>query len=160
MIIWLTGISGVGKTTIAKALFSKLKKKFIIIDGDVLRKINNNDLGYKKIDRDKKTGFLKNEETEKIEEILKDPIKFKIPSWMVNRERDNESGEDKHLTGVNLKLNKDFDIKRLMRIKSYRGLRLAVGLPVRGQKTKSNFRPNKRKGKGLGVKTKKKGKKG
>jgi len=52
MIIWLTGISGVGKSTIAKALYSKLKKRFIMIDGDVIRKINNNDLGYSKIDRD------------------------------------------------------------------------------------------------------------
>ena len=60
MIIWLTGISGVGKTTIAKALYSKLKKKFIIIDGDVIRKINNNDLGYKKIDRDKNAKRLIN----------------------------------------------------------------------------------------------------
>ena len=52
MIIWLTGISGVGKSTIAKALYSKLKRRFIMIDGDVIRKINNNDLGYSKIDRD------------------------------------------------------------------------------------------------------------
>jgi small subunit ribosomal protein S13 len=113
-----------------------------------------------RISKDKKTGFLKEEESKKIEEILKEPLKFKIPSWMVNREKDSETGEDKHLTGIDLKLRKDFDIKKLMRIKSYRGLRLSVGLPVRGQKTKSNFRPNKRKGKGLGVKTKKKGKKG
>jgi len=112
------------------------------------------------INKDKKTGLLNQEEAKKIENIIKEPLNFKIPNWMLNREKDNETGEDKHLSGVDLKLSKDFDIKRLMRIKSYRGLRVSVGLPVRGQKTKSNFRPNKRKGKGLGVKTKKKGKKG
>ena len=41
MIIWITGLSGAGKTTLAKALYSKVKKKFsntIWIDGDILRK--------------------------------------------------------------------------------------------------------------------------
>ncbi len=136
-----------------------LKQSLLKIKG-VSHSMINAVCNVSKIDKNKKTGLLNGEEVKKLEEIIKNPIKFKIPSWMLNRERDNETGEDKHLTAVGLKLNKDFDIKRLMRIKSYRGLRLAVGLPVRGQKTKSNFRPNKRKGKGLGVKTKKKGKKG
>ena len=52
MIIWFTGISGVGKTTIAKKLHALLSKKLILIDGDALRKINNYDLGYTKEDRD------------------------------------------------------------------------------------------------------------
>jgi ribosomal protein S13 len=30
-----------------------------------------------------------------------------------------------------------------MKIKSYRGLRLSVGLPVRGQRTKGHFRKGK-----------------
>ncbi len=41
------------------------------------------------------------------------------------------------------------NVKRLIDIKSYRGFRHRKGLPVRGQKTKSNFR--KSKGKGFGV---------
>ena len=53
MVIWFTGISGVGKTTIARKLCSSLKKKIILIDGDSLRKINNNDLGYTQKDRDR-----------------------------------------------------------------------------------------------------------
>lgn len=52
MIIWFTGISGAGKTTIAKKLHTLLSKKIILIDGDALRAINNNDLGYTKKDRD------------------------------------------------------------------------------------------------------------
>tara|TARA_B110000238_G_scaffold139467_1_gene150449 strand:+ start:120 stop:662 length:543 start_codon:yes stop_codon:yes gene_type:complete len=41
-IIWFTGISGVGKTTLSNALFNKLKKKYRIkkIDGDIFRKKN------------------------------------------------------------------------------------------------------------------------
>lgn len=49
MIIWITGISGVGKTTLAKVLYKKLEKKnskIVHIDGDRFRKLFNNDLGY------------------------------------------------------------------------------------------------------------------
>lgn len=41
-VIWLTGLSGSGKTTIATALFDHMKKwesKVIILDGDVIRQI-------------------------------------------------------------------------------------------------------------------------
>lgn len=42
MIIWITGISGAGKTTIGKKIFSNLDKngrKIIFLDGDELRQI-------------------------------------------------------------------------------------------------------------------------
>ena len=41
----------------------------------------------------------------------------------------------------------------MKKIRSYRGVRHGVGLPVRGQRTKSNFRRNKGKA-SLGVKKK------
>ncbi len=44
-IIWITGISGVGKTTVAKYIIKKLKN-YIWIDGDKFRELFNNDLGY------------------------------------------------------------------------------------------------------------------
>jgi small subunit ribosomal protein S13 len=114
-----------------------------------------------KLDKNKKIGLLKEDEIKKIEESIKNPKKINIPSWMLNREKDHDTGEDMHLTGIDLRLRKEFDVKRLMKMKSYRGLRYSVGLPVRGQKTRSNFRKNKRKGRGsLGVRRKKVGKKG
>ena len=76
-----------------------------------------------------------------------------IETWQLNRQKDYDSGENKHLLTTNIKLRKDFDQKRLQQIKSYRGLRLQSGHPVRGQRTKAHFR----KGKTVGVK--KKGKK-
>ena len=54
MILWITGISGTGKTTLGKALFNKYKKKnnsTIYLDGDQIRKIFNNDLKYSLNDR-------------------------------------------------------------------------------------------------------------
>jgi small subunit ribosomal protein S13 len=52
-----------------------------------------------------------------------------------------------------LKFAKENDVKMMKKIKSYRGLRHQWSLPVRGQRTKSNFRRNKGKG-SLGVKRK------
>ena len=45
-----------------------------------------------------------------------------------------------HLTGADLTLSKELDIKRLKKIKSYRGIRHSIGQPVRGQRTRSHFR--------------------
>ena len=71
----------------------------------------------------------------------------------MNRRRDFSTNESKHLIGSDLDLVKEFDIKRLKGIRSYRGLRHALGQPTRGQKTRSNFRTNRKKG--VGVKKKK-----
>jgi len=76
---------------------------------------------------------------------------------MLNRRKDYEDGTDKHIILGDLKFTKDNDIKRMKKIKSNKGYRHAWGLPVRGQRTKSNFRKNK--GKVTGVK-KKSGKSG
>ena len=104
-----------------------------------------------KVDSNKKAGLLTDEEIKKIESVMDDLTK--LPSWILNRREDYDEGGDKHLLGVNLKLRKEFDIKRLKKIKSYRGMRHAAGLPVRGQRTKGHFRSSK---KTLGVKRKKK----
>lgn len=103
------------------------------------------------IDKNKKAGVLTEKEMEKIEEILKNPAKFKIPPWMLNRRKDYETGEDKHLVTVELAFEKENDIKRMKKIKSYKGIRHGKGLPVRGQRTKGHFR----KGRALGVARKK-----
>ena len=56
------------------------------------------------------------------------------------------------MTGTTLSFTQDNDIKMMKKIKSYKGVRHILGQPVRGQRTKSNFRKNK--GKVLGVKRK------
>ena len=58
-IIWLTGISGVGKTTLAK-YYKKYLKNYIWIDGDRFRELFNNDLGYTLDDRNKNAERLIN----------------------------------------------------------------------------------------------------
>ncbi|MBU2612284.1 MAG: 30S ribosomal protein S13 [Nanoarchaeota archaeon] len=101
------------------------------------------------IDKNKKIGQLTDEEIKKISEFLKNP---KIPEFLLNQRNDFETGKGKHLIGVDLELKTEFDIKRLKKIKSYRGLRHLLGLPSRGQRTKGNFRKNRRKGAGIAKK--------
>ena len=104
------------------------------------------------IQKTKKTGYLTENETAKIDDIIKDPLKFGIPPWLFNRKMDPDDGVYKHLTGTNLSFTQDNDIKMMKKIKSYKGIRHSLGLPVRGQRTRSNFRKNK--GKVMGVKRK------
>ncbi len=105
-----------------------------------------------KIDKNKKIGSLTAEEIKEISEFIKNP---KLPSYLHNRKKDFETGKDKHLTGSDLELRTDFDIKRLKKIKSYRGYRHMSGLPLRGQRTKSHFRKHRSKGVGIKKKNKK-----
>ena len=100
----------------------------------------------------KKAGDLSDAEVEKIDEALKNPTSNHVPVWLLNRRKDYETGVDTHLLNADLDYEKDNDLKRMKKLKIYKGLRHQWGLPVRGQRTKSNFRKNK--GKGLGVKKK------
>lgn len=104
------------------------------------------------MDKRKKIGSLTEQEIKKITEFMKHP---ELPKQVVNRRADPETGNDKHLIGSDLELRHEFDIKKLKKIKSYRGLRHSVGLPTRGQRTRSNFRRNRKKGAGIKKKKKK-----
>ena len=109
-----------------------------------------------KIDKNRKIGDLNEEEIKKISAMIQDPAKHGVPAWLLNRQKDYDTGEDKHLITSDLKLRVEDDVKRLKKIKSYRGMRHAWGLPTRGQRTRGHFR----KGKSLGVARKKAGKSG
>jgi len=109
----------------------------------------------KKLDlnKDKKIGALTDLEIKKISELIKKP---NFPDHLLNRRNDFEEGHKSHLIGSDLDLKKEFDIKRLKKIKSYKGIRHTAGLPLRGQRTKSHFRKNRRKGSGIKKKGEKK----
>src|SRR3954451_22886919 len=54
--LWLTGLSGAGKTTVAVALENKLHERGLLIerlDGDTVRERLTRDLAFSKEDRDK-----------------------------------------------------------------------------------------------------------
>ncbi|MAG48023.1 30S ribosomal protein S13 [archaeon] len=97
------------------------------------------------LNKNSKVGSLSDEQIKSIHDLLENTKE--LPSWLLNRRSDPETGEDSQLTTAKLRLTYEFDLKRLKQTKSYRGLRHAWGLPLRGQRTRSNFR----KGKSLGV---------
>jgi len=105
------------------------------------------------IDKTKLAGKLSPDDVKKLNDVIKNPQKYGFPSWILNRRKDMETGEDKHILCGDLRWQVDNDLKLMKKVKSFKGVRHMSGLPVRGQKTKSNFRRNK--GKGLGVKRKK-----
>jgi small subunit ribosomal protein S13 len=76
----------------------------------------------------------------------------KFPKFILNRRNDFETGKDSHITGNDLDLSEELDIKRLKKIRSFRGLRHAMGQPTRGQSTKAHFRSNRKKGVGIKLK--------
>lgn len=126
-----------GKMKIYPGL-TKIKGISWTLSNAVCKKLN--------IDKNKKIGSLTEKELEQVSSFLKKP---ELPLYIINRRNDFESGEDKHLLGTDLELATEFDIKRLKKIKAYRGLRHQAGLPLRGQRTQSHFRKNRRKGSGI-----------
>lgn len=110
-------------------------------------------LSTAKLDKKRKVGYLSDAEIKLLDDIIKNPLKHKVPIWLYNRKKDVETGKDIHLVGGDLDFYKENDIKMMKKIKCYKGIRHIYGLPVRGQRTKSNFRRNK--GKVTGVKRRK-----
>ena len=102
------------------------------------------------ISPDLRSGFLTEADISKIEDIVKDPSKYNLPTWLFNRRKDSESGKDMHLISADLVLRSKTDIDEAKNIRSWRGYRHAYGLKVRGQRTKTTGRS----GKSLGVKKK------
>lgn len=51
-VVWLTGLSGAGKTTLAHAVAKKLSCPHEIMDGDEIREFLSEGLGFSKEDRD------------------------------------------------------------------------------------------------------------
>lgn len=98
-----------------------------------------------KLDKKRKVSTLSEEELEKITKFLKE---MKLPEWMLNRRKDRETGIAKHLITTELDLQKEFDIRRMKKIKCYKGVRHILGQPVRGQRTRGHFR---KKGRTVGV---------
>jgi len=91
------------------------------------------------VDRNIRIGKLSDEEISKLDETITS-IQEWAPSWMRNRRRDRETGNDLHLIGAEIDLKKREDINLLKKIRAYRGIRHEKGLPVRGQRTRSNKR--------------------
>ena len=95
------------------------------------------------LDKNKKIAELTEDEIKRIEDFLSNPNKEGIPTWLLNQQKEYETGENLHFAGKDLDFNLLKTKRRLFKLKTNRGLRLKQGLPVRGQRTKANFRRSK-----------------
>ena len=84
-------------------------------------------------------GFLDIEQQEQLRLAIESYAE-NVPLWMLNRQRDLETGNEIHLTGQQVRFSLQDDINRLRTMKCYRGVRHASGNKVRGQRGRSNGR--------------------
>jgi len=103
-----------------------------------------------KVDPMVKLGSLSKDEVARLEEVLAQPQAHGMPTWMLNRRKDEDTGKDIHIIGADIDRTVRSDIALERRIRSRRGIRHELGLPVRGQRTRSTGR----KGMVVGVKRK------
>lgn len=96
-------------------------------------------------------GNLTDADIQKVEEILKDLVKYGVPEWLLNHRKDLGTGRSLHLIGPDLTLRLMSDIEFMKQIRSWKGTRHSLGLKVRGQRTKTTGRT----GRVVGVKRKK-----
>jgi small subunit ribosomal protein S13 len=102
------------------------------------------------VNPDLRVGLITESDVSKIEDVIRDPVKYGIPAWMFNRRKDAETGKDIHVLSADLAFKIKTDIDGAKEIRSWRGYRHAYSLKVRGQRTKTTGRQ----GKSLGVKKK------
>jgi len=140
-IVRIAGVDLDGSTGAAYAL-SRIRGINIRLADAILRKAN--------IKPETRLGFLTETDIERIQSVIKNPDKLGLPSWLLNRRKEQESGKDIHLIGSDLDLQIKSDIERMKDLKSWRGYRHSYGLKVRGQRTKTSGRT----GKVLGIKKK------
>ena len=100
----------------------------------------NTILNVLKINPNQRIGYLSPEQVNSIESIIKNPSASNFPSWFLNRRKDVETGEDKHLLTSDIAFTVRNDIEREKTSGSWRGIRHMFGLKVRGQRTRCTGR--------------------
>ena len=95
------------------------------------------------VDPDTITGQLTEEQIKRLEEVVRNPVKFNIPRYLMNMRRSPYTGEDGHFTGAELQIETRKIIGDMKKLGSYVGIRHRLGQPVRGQRTRSCFRENR-----------------
>ena len=85
-------------------------------------------------------GSLNETQIADVEAIIKEPASAGIPIYMINRNKDMETGKNMHVVSNDLIFNTRQDISRDIANKTWRGYRHQYGQKVRGQATRSTGR--------------------
>ncbi|VVB89613.1 30S ribosomal protein S13 [uncultured archaeon] len=91
-------------------------------------------------------GYLNDADIEKLQSSV-DNISTILPTWMMNKQNDILTGDDRQVLGTDVMLSRNEDINLMKKVRSYKGVRHERGLRVRGQRTRSTGR----KGRTVGV---------
>ena len=96
-----------------------------------------------KFEKMAKISSMSEKDIERFENYVSNNEMKEIPSWLLNQRKEASTGNDLHFVTKDI----DYDLLQLKRkfgkLKTYKGLRHRARLPLRGQRTKSNFRRNK-----------------
>ncbi len=87
-------------------------------------------------------GYLNDADIDKLKSSV-DNISTLLPTWMMNKQNDILTGEDRQVLGMDVMLSRNEDINIMKKARSYKGLRHERGLRVRGQRTRSTGRRGK-----------------
>ena len=120
-IIRILGSDSAGTLKVSYAV-SNIKGVSLSMANAVLKKAG--------ISPDMRAGFLTESDINKIEDVVKDPAQYNLPTWLFNRRKDSDSGKDLHLISADLVLKTKTDIDDAKNIRSWRGYRHAYGLKV------------------------------
>lgn len=91
------------------------------------------------------------DELERLVNIIQNPRQYKIPDYLLNRQKDHKDGTYSQAVSNVLDNVLREDLERLKKIRAHRGLRHHWGVRVRGQHTKTTGR----RGRTVGVSKKK-----
>lgn len=92
------------------------------------------------IDRNTEIGSLSEEKLAKLENAMKNPAELGVPSFMLNRQKDWETGKELHMIGTDLVVRVRQDIDAAVKAQTWVGFRHRYGQRVRGQRTRSTGR--------------------
>ena len=87
-------------------------------------------------------GYLNDADIDKLKSSV-DNISTLLPTWMMNKQNDVLTGDDRQVLGMDVMLSRNEDINLMKKARSYKGLRHERGLRVRGQRSRSTGRRGK-----------------
>lgn len=91
------------------------------------------------VNRAERIGNLDDAQVQKLEDAVS-RLAETVPPWLVNRNKDLESGNTLHVVATDVEIKLRDDINRMKKIRTYKGVRHENGQKVRGQRSRSNGR--------------------
>ncbi|MFH1443537.1 MAG: 30S ribosomal protein S13 [Candidatus Micrarchaeota archaeon] len=93
-----------------------------------------------KLNKKTRVGDLSEEQMDRLDEIIKSPASHGIKGYMLNRQRDRDSGKNMHLLMNDLTFVQKQDIQNEKDMHTYKGWRFSLGQRVRGQHSRTTGR--------------------